>query len=776
MTDKVFIRDRLIIDAEAGSLTVVYEAVPLVSGATAAVSYRSDGGERSLSILGRGMAYGVGLRPEEAVSLSRTNDELQLDWHIALDDEVEMWLEVTNVGQKPLQVDELHVLAVDAAQRGKIELGSPLRQWSFYQNGWQSWSPAFARHVDGGLYVDPNTKDYQTKHQPHYRSGQGDVFSSEWFTVLARVGESRRAKGRCLLLGFITTKEQLAEVRLSLDNDGGERLAAVCYADGVTLEPGERLFSERLVVAQGEEPFGLLEAYAQRLGQVMKARQRTALPTGWCSWYYFFREVTGADVLDNVAAIEKEALPLEYIVVDDGYQTAIGDWLSVDDAKFADMRGLVQEIVRAGYKPGIWTAPFGASSDSQLYAEHPDWVIRDEDGQPLVAWQHWGVDTYGLDLSHPEVQEWLRETFRTIRGEWGYELFKVDFVFAGGLAGRRHNPQMSRAQVMRKGLEIIRQAIGEGAFLLGCGAPLGPSIGLVDAMRIGPDMAANWHPFWGDLSLPAAENALRNVVTRYFLHGALWLSDPDCLLVRTRDDESNLVLNEMRTMASIIGLCGGIVLSSDNLSSIRRGRLKYLRRVLPPYGRAAIPLDLFEREMPGLLVLPVETDWGQWLVVGLVNWADRTTETTIELTDLDLPRGRYHVYNYWRRRYLGTIEDRLTIKRHQPHETVLLLIKPVSDRPELLTSTFHVTQGGVEVSGIEWHGTWEGGRTLVVELEKAGEQRGGLLFTVPELYRVTEIRLDGRRRGFKWVDREVIGLGFSLRDRARVELDFESQS
>jgi len=770
-SDKVFIRDRLIIDPEAGSLTVVYWAVPLLSGATAAVSYRSGGSERYLSILGQGMAYGVGLRDEEEVSLSRANDELQLDWHIALGDEVEMWLEVTNVGQTPLQIDELHVLVIDAAQGGKVELGLPPRRWSFYQNGWQSWSPAFARHMDGGLYVDPNTEDYQTKHQPHYRPGQGDAFSSEWFTVLR--GRGTGAKGRCLLLGFITTKEQLAEVRLSLDGEECERLVAICHADDVTLQPGERLFSERLVVAQGEDPFGLLKYYAQRLGQVMKARQRTPPPTGWCSWYYFFREVTGADVLDNVAAIDREALPLEYIVVDDGYQTAIGDWLSADEGKFADMKGLAQAIVRAGYKPGIWTAPFGASPDSQLYAEHPDWVIRGEDGQPLVAWQHWGEDTYGLDPSHPEVQEWLRETFRIMRHEWGYELFKVDFIFAGGLAGRRHNPQMTRAQAVRKGLEIIRQVIGEDAFLLGCGAPLGPSIGLVDAMRIGPDVAVNWHPFWGDLSFPAAENALRNMVTRYFMHGALWLNDPDCLLVRTRDDESNLVLNEMRTLASIIGLCGGMVLSSDNLSSIRRGRLKYLRQILPPYGRAAIPLDLFEREMPELLALPVETGWGQWLVVGLVNWADRTTETTIELADLELPKGRYHVYNYWRRRYLGTVQDRLTIKRHQPHETVLLLIKPVSDRPELLTSTFHVTQGGVEVSGIGWHGTWEKGRTLVVELEKAGRQRGELLFAVPEPYRVREVRLDGRRRGVKRVAREVIGLGFSLNDKARVELDFE---
>jgi hypothetical protein len=61
----------------------------------------------------------------------------------------------------------------------------------------------------------------------------------------------------------------------------------------------------------------------------------------------------------------------------------------------------------------------------------------------------------------------------------------------------------------------------------------------------------------------------------------------------------------------------------------------------------------------------------------------------------------------------------------------------------------------------------------VVELEKAGRQQGELLFAVPEPYRLREVRLDGRRRGFKQVARGIIGLGFSLRDRARVELDFE---
>jgi len=117
----------------------------------------------------------------------------------------------------------------------------------------------------------------------------------------------------------------------------------------------------------------------------------------------------------------------------------------------------------------------------------------------------------------------------------------------------------------------------------------------------------------------------------------------------------------------------------------------------------------------------------------------------------------------------------LTIERHQPHETVLLLVKPVSDRPELLTSTFHITQGAVEVSDVAWQGTWEEKRTLTLRLEKAGEQYGQLLFAVPADYRVIEARVNGRRRRVSRIAAGVVGMGFTLRDVAHLELDFATQ-
>ena len=46
---------------------------------------------------------------------------------------------------------------------------------------------------------------------------------------------------------------------------------------------------------------------------------------------------------------------------------------------------------------------------------------------------------------------------------------------------------------VRAGFEAVRRGAGDDTFLLGCGAPLGPTIGVVDGMRIGPDVA----PWWG---------------------------------------------------------------------------------------------------------------------------------------------------------------------------------------------------------------------------------------------------------------------------------------
>ncbi|MGD2176624.1 MAG: hypothetical protein PVG71_02265, partial [Anaerolineae bacterium] len=393
--------------------------------------------------------------------------------------------------------------------------------------------------------------------------------------------------------------------------------------------------------------------------------------------------------------------------------------------------------------------------------------------QPVVAWVHRGTSCYALDCTHPEVLDWLHETFTRMQQEWAITLFKIDFLFAAACPGRRHDATATRAQALRRGVEAIRNAIGSESFLLGCGAPLGPCVGLVDGMRIGADVDPNWHAIWRhDLSSVSTENALRNVVTRAPFHGRLWANDPDCVLVRERGLEMNLVLNEMRTLAALVALSGGLTLDSDDLSRLSPGRLKYLRQTLPPTGISARPLDLFEHEMARLFVLPVERGWRRWWVAGVINWDDHTVETTLRLADLGLPVGRYHVYHYWRRRYLGVTDDVVTVRRHQPHETAVLLFKPISHRPDLLTTTFHVCQGIVEIADCRFE-IADSSTRITVMLQKAGRQFGRVLFTVPKGWRVIEAEVDGRKQAPVTEAPGVVSLGLTLEEQAVVEATFE---
>ncbi|MCX7855943.1 MAG: alpha-galactosidase, partial [Anaerolineae bacterium] len=717
-----------------------------------------------------------------------------------------LWLELTASGEAPLYLETADVLTAPAP-----DLGAPLATWRVYQNGWQSWSPAFARHIEGTLYAEPGTPEYRAAHLPHWEPDYDGLISSEWVTVLFAPPDM------ALLLGFVTAKDQLAEIRLRAD---GSELTARCYLDGILLPPGASLRTEALWVEAGPDPLRLLEAWAEAIGGEMGARAPHPLPrpfgppggvpggggkrphpppggeaatpsplpqsgrggggqggggegppTGWCTWYYFYGENTADDVLDNLRAIADYRLPLDVILLDDGYQTAIGDWLSINPEKFPEGMEPVAEAIRAaGHRLGIWTAPFGAAANSQLFAAHPDWVVRDENDAPVIGWVHWGMPCYALDCTHPAVLAWLEETFRRMRREWGVTFFKIDFLFAAARPGRRYDPAATRAQALRRGVEAIRAAIGDDAFLLGCGAPLGPCIGLVDGMRIGSDVDPNWHPiFRYDLSAASAENALRNSITRAPFHNRLWLNDPDCLLVRQRGPDLDLVLNEMRTLTAVIALLGGLTINSDNLAFIRPGRLKYLRQALPPTGVSARPLDLFEHEMPRLLLLPVERDWGHWWVAGVINWEDHTVETTVRLADLGLPPGRYHVFHYWRRRYLGVTDDAVVLRRHQPHETAVLLFKPVSDRPDLLTTTFHVCQGAVEVADCRWD---EAHGLLRVALEKAGQQFGEVWLTAPEPWEVGEVRVDGERRPWVSPTPGVLRVGLMLEGRSEVTAQF----
>jgi hypothetical protein len=152
---------------------------------------------------------------------------------------------------------------------------------------------------------------------------------------------------------------------------------------------------------------------------------------------------------------------------------------------------------------------------------------------------------------------------------------------------------------------------------------------------------------------------------------------------------------------------------------------------------------------------------------GVSNWEDKPREVEVELGALGLaPRAEYHAYEFWSQKYLGVVKRRLTLPKLRAHETALLLFKRVSKRVELLTTTFHIAQGLVEVAQVE-----RVGATLVVALEKAGVQRGEVLFAVPPARKITSARVNNNPARVHKIARGIYAVRLRLEGKARVEVE-----
>jgi alpha-galactosidase len=302
----------------------------------------------------------------------------------------------------------------------------------------------------------------------------------------------------------------------------------------------ERRGKQALVVS-ADAPVSVIRVAARRGLEAAKASFADAFaaasgvgairpaPTVWCSWYDYFTAVTEGDIDENREAISDRGLPIDVIQVDDGYEHEVGDWLRLS-SRFRSLHGMVERIRGDGRRAGIWIAPFLAGARSAAAAEHPEWLLRTGAGGPVVAVQNWGQDVYALDVTHPGAREHLTAVFHRFV-EIGIDFFKIDFLYAAALDGCRHDRSLTSCQAYRHGLALVRSAIGDDAYLLGCGAPLLPTVGTVDAMRISADTGSLWAPPEGDMSQPGGASAELSVLARSYQHGRYWVNDPDCLLL-----------------------------------------------------------------------------------------------------------------------------------------------------------------------------------------------------------------------------------------------------
>ncbi len=435
---------------------------------------------------------------------------------------------------------------------------------AMFRHGYQSWSQSNV--ATPGVDVDPSTvctieMVTMTQHADQRRTRPGQL-RSEMVTVLS---DGHGA----VLVGFLGGHLHDGTIRVDKVESGYE-VAIEAFLGSAELAPHETRALHAVVIRPVSDATTGLDAWAADVGHSSQARTQAEFQVGWCSWYHYFDQVTEADLHKNLAF--GADWPFDVVQLDDGFQSEIGDWLITNEKFPSGLAGVAESISAAGFRPGLWIAPFGVALNSRLAAEHPDWIAKDPSGEPLIGMfgPHWGGFVHTLDVTNPEVLDHLESLARELV-RLGFTYLKLDFTYSPGFDGIWADRSMTPAQRVRAGFDAIRRGAGEDTFILGCGAPLGACIGVVDGMRIGSDVAPFWAPkpeLWPyvgyEQTIPSTKNAWRNTLTRAHQHRRLWLNDPDCVMLRTSDTE--LTPEQVRAWALAVGASGGMVLVSDDLS------------------------------------------------------------------------------------------------------------------------------------------------------------------------------------------------------------------
>ena len=485
-------------------------------------------------------------------------------------------------------------------------------------------------------------------------------------------------------------------------------LAESLYAPPLALKPGKAISSNRLMIAIGETPYAALETYAAAVGKIQNARTRSIV-NGWCSWFYTLANVTEEEVLLNAEFAAKHLKPfgMEYIQIDEGFQRWHGDWEGNERFPHG-MKWLAERIKGHGFKPGFWIAPYVISEPTDVFQKHPEWLLKNADGTPKRFGNWPGEDSdlarnenpkrYCLDITHPGAAQWLHDLVDTIVNRWGYKMIKVDFIAWSILSAERYyDSSATAAQVYRQGFEIMRNAAGERCHLLDCG-PGATSVGLIDSMRIEGDSGYGfakdvWKTYFTD-----AECSTSAAAKRYYFHKRTWINDVDHICMGLLSDRRS------EAAATIIALSGGNMISGDRLVDLSAAKLEMLQKITPSFGEAAVPVDLFDTDMPSVFALEIKKPFGEWTVVGFFNASlTEPMERKFSLSRLSLDPGKkYLAFDFWQQQFFGEVTGEISVTV-PPGSVSLLSLHERSGNPQWISTDRHVTQGAVEIENISWN-------------------------------------------------------------------------
>jgi len=338
--------------------------------------------------------------------------------------------------------------------------------------------------------------------------------------------------------------------------------AAVKDVEGLTLEGEYQLFDIVRVQGSYDEVFDkYFELYPR------KNTGRVKHLAGYTSWYNYYQNINEEIILRDLQGLARAGKNANIFQIDDGYETKVGDW-DMDTVKFPNgLAPIVDRIHEQGLMAGLWYAPFAAQFKANVIKNHPDWLIRNKHGRPVVSGIAWG-GFYALDFEKEEVREYIKAFFDKVFNEWHFDMVKLDFLYAAAIEPRNGK---TRGQLMCEAMDFLRECCGD-KIILGCGVPLAPAFGVVDACRISCDVENTFkEKFYVKVTnqeIISAKMAMVNSIYRRHLNGRIWANDPDVFFLR--DDgmkKAGYTLQQKKLLAKVNHIFGDVLFVSDNVGA-----------------------------------------------------------------------------------------------------------------------------------------------------------------------------------------------------------------
>ncbi len=469
-------------------------------------------------------------------------------------------------------------------------------------------------------------------------------------------------------------------------------------------------------------------------------------PTGWMSWNVYFDTAGEKENLEEARVAAKFLKPYGMDIFsieswqDNSPELPVSKFhnltLRPDPNKFpSGMKWLADEIRKLGFKPGIWTVPFG-TGDRAFYEAHKEWFLHEPDGRPMQNW----CGLYVLDPSQEAVRQHMEETHRIMSQEWGYEYFKIDGMSGRNAGYSAHFYERSNVRAafkqpcedpFRLCVEALRRGIGPDRIWLACqGHYTGPEIGFADAGRIGADIVAHRRPpDWNNFS-----NQAGTTLNQLFVNNIIWYGDPDTLLVGPAN-----ALETVRLAATVVALTGQAMFAGDKLGELPPDRMRLLQQCLPVCD--VRPLDLFPIfDLLPVWDLKIWRPFGTWDVISLFNWNAQEAELKVEFSELGLDAAQtYLVYDCWNRVLHRDVRGQMSAKV-PGHGNALLAVYADTGHPQLVYSSRHLAQGGIGLEQLQWDAT---AKTLSGVAHLVGTDPTELVVAVPEGFVFTSASVTG---------------------------------